>query len=114
MPFSVLGSNFDGCFQTAYIGKVPYYDMHITENRAATVLIKCEAELKSDMDYDLLGWAVGEACELRVPALIGIGKPTTSQLVKMNSALNTGGQVRMYHIPGFTPEAPTEEAAFPR
>ncbi|MBN2239861.1 MAG: DUF521 domain-containing protein [Dehalococcoidales bacterium] len=111
---AVLGarSNFDGCFHTAYLSKVPEYDMHITENRAATVLVKCEAELKYDMDYDLLGWAVGEMLGLKVPALTGIGRPKTNQLVKMNSALNTGGQVRMYHIPGMTPEAPTLEAAF--
>ncbi|MEE8414039.1 MAG: aconitase X catalytic domain-containing protein [Dehalococcoidales bacterium] len=111
---AVLGarSNFDGCFHTAYLGKVPYYDMHLTENRAATVLIHCEAELKRDMDYDLFGWAVGETLGLKVPAFVGIGRPTTTQLVKMNSALNTGGQVRMYHIPGMTPEAPTLEAAF--
>lgn len=64
------------------------------------------------MDFDLFGWAVGEAAGLEVPALAGIGRPTTSQLVKMNSALNTGGNVRMYHIPGVTPEAPTLEAAF--
>lgn len=111
---AVLGSpsNFDGCFQTAYLGKVPEYDMHIAANRAATVLVRCEAELTRDMDYDLFGWAVGEALGLKVPAFVDIGRPTTSQLVKMNSALNTGGQVRMYHIPGMTPEAPTLEAAF--
>jgi hypothetical protein len=111
---AILGSrsNFDGCFQTAYLGKAPMYDMHITENRAATALVRCEAELKRDMDYDLFGWAVGEALGLKVPAFTGIGRPTTSQLVKMNSALNTAGQVRMYHIPGMTPEAPTLEAAF--
>jgi predicted aconitase len=111
---AILGarSNFDGCFQTAYLAKAPYYDMHITENRAATVLVRCEAELKRDMDYDLFGWAVGETLGLKVPAFSGIGRPTTAQLVKMNSALNTGGQVRMYHIPGMTPEAPTLEAAF--
>lgn len=111
---AVLGarSNFDGCFQTAYLGKVPEYDMHLDENRAATILIECEAALKRDMDFDLFGWAVGEACSLEVPALAGIGKPTTSQLLKMNSALNTGGNVRMYHIPGVTPEAPTLESAF--
>lgn len=111
---AVLGAraNFDGCFQTAYLGKVPEYDMHLDENRAATVLVECKTELRKDMDYDLFGWAVGEALGLRVPALIGIGHPTTSQLVKMDSALNTGGQVRMYHIPGVTPEAPTIEAAF--
>ncbi|NLM52873.1 MAG: DUF521 domain-containing protein [Firmicutes bacterium] len=111
---AILGArtNFDGCFHTAYLGKVPAYDMHLDENRRATVLVKCETELKSDIDYDLFGWAVGEAVNLEVPAIVGIGKPTTSQLVKMNSALNTGGQVRMYHIPGLTPEAPTVEAAF--
>ncbi len=111
---AILGSrsNFDGCFQTAYLGKAPAYDMHLTENRAATVLVQCEAELKRDMDYDLSGWAVGETLGLKVPAFVNIGRPNTTQLVKMNSALNTGGQVRMYHIPGMTPEAPTLEAAF--
>ncbi len=111
---AVLGarSNFDGCFQTAYLGKVPAYDMHLDENRTATVLVEFTDKMKTDMDYDLFGWAVGEAVGLEVPAFMGIGKPTTSQLVKMNSSLNTGGQVRMYHIPGMTPEAPTLEAAF--
>lgn len=111
---AVLGarSNFDGCFQTAYLGKVPAYDMHLDENRLGTVLVESEGILGTDMDYDLFGWAVGEAAGLEVPVLLNIGKPTTSQLVKMNSALNTGGQVRMYHIPGVTPEAPTLEAAF--
>ena len=68
---AILGSpsNFDGCFQTAYLGKVPAYDMHLKENRAATVLVRCETELKKDMDYDLFGWAVGEALGLKVPAL---------------------------------------------
>ena len=34
---AVLGarSNFDGCFQTAYLGKVPAYDLHLDENRIA-------------------------------------------------------------------------------
>lgn len=111
---AILGSrsNFDGCFQTAYLGKVPAYDMHLDENRVATVFVECACDLRTNMDYDLFGWAVGEACGLEVPALVGIGKPTTSQIVKMNSSLNSGGQVRMYHIPGITPEAPTLEAAF--
>ena len=111
---AVLGArtNFDGCFQTAYLGKVPYYDLHITEKRAATVLVRYEGELKSDMEYELFAWAAGEALGNKVPAFLNIGIPTVSQLVKMNSALNTGGQVRMYHIPGVTPEASTLEAAF--
>ena len=74
--------------------------------------MECTADLKRDMDYDLFGWAVGEAVGMDVPAFVGIGKPTTSQYLKMNSALATGGQVYMYHIPGVTPEAPTLDAAF--
>ena len=110
---AVLGarSNFDGCFQTAYLGKVPAYDLHLDEKRIADVLVECTAELKRDMDYDLFGWAAGEAVALDVPVFVGIGKPTTTQFVKMNSALATAGQVYMYHIPGVTPEAPTLDAA---
>jgi len=111
---AILGArtNFDGCFQTAYLGKVPAYDMHLDENRVATVLVESEEVPRNDMEYDLFGWVVGERVGMEVPALVNIGKPTLSQLVKMNSTLNTSGQVRMYHIPGVTPEAPTLEAAF--
>ncbi len=111
---AVLGAraNFDGCFQTAYLGKVPKYDLHLDENRAATVLCTYEGKLSTDMDYDLFGWAASEKLGMKVPAFLNIGRPTVSQLVKMNSSLNTGGQVRMYHIPGITPEASTLEAAF--
>ena len=110
---AILGarSNLDGCFEAAYLGKIPAYDMHLEENRKATRLVECKVDLRSDMDYELFGWAVGEAVGIEVPCIIGIGKPTTTQIVKMNAALNTGGQVRMYHAPGLTPEAPTIEHA---
>jgi predicted aconitase len=109
---AVLGArtNFDGCFQSAYLGKIPYYDLHVPEKRLATVLVQAEKALRNDMEYDLFGWAVGEACGMDVPAIVGVGSPKVNQLVKMNSALCTGGQVRMYHIVGVTPEAPTLEA----
>jgi predicted aconitase len=111
---AVLGArtNFDGCFQTAYLGKVPYYDLHVTENRAATVLVEFKGDLLCDMDWELFGWAAGEYLGNKVPAFTGLGRPTVTQLVKLNGALNTGGQVRMYHIPGVTPEASCLESAF--
>ncbi len=111
---AILGArtNYDGCFETAYLGKVPAYDMHLDKNRKATCLVECKVELNDDIDYDLFGWAVGEAVGVEVPAIVGIGKPTTSQLIKMNAEMSTSGQVRMYHVPGLTPEAPTLEEAF--
>lgn len=89
-------TNFDGGFQTAYLGKTPYYDLHITEKRAATVLVNFEGELNVDMDWELFGWAAGEALGNKIPAFTGVPRPTVTQLVKMNGALNTGGQV---HVP---------------
>ncbi|MDR0936700.1 MAG: aconitase X catalytic domain-containing protein [Oscillospiraceae bacterium] len=111
---AVLGArtNIDGSFATCYLGKAPYYDMHVTENRRATVLVKSERLIKSDTEWDVFGFAVGEECGLAVPCLTGTAKPTTTQFCKLNSAMNTGGAVRMYHIPGSTPEAPDISAAF--
>jgi predicted aconitase len=110
---AVLGarSNFDGWFQSAYLGKIPKYDLHLDENRAASAVVTAESTPASDMEYELFGWAAAEQLEMRVPALLNLGKPTVSRLVKLNSALTSGGQVRMYHIPGVTPEASSLEAA---
>jgi predicted aconitase len=112
---AILGAkvNFDlgGEFAIAYTAKAPAYDMRVDENRIATCWVKCTTTLSTNMDYDLFGWAVGEAVNVEVPVITGIGTPTQTQLLKMNTELNTGGQVRMYHIPGLTPEASSVEAA---
>ena len=110
---AVLGGrvNLDGSFSTCFLGKAPYYGMHITENRHATVLIKTERPIDTELQWDVLGFAVGELSELAVPAITGTVNATTSKIVKINSSLNTGGSVPMYHIPGVTPEAPTVEFA---
>jgi hypothetical protein len=111
---AVLGArtNIDGSFATCFLGKAPYYDMHVTENRYATVLVKTQRLIKSDLEWDVFGFAVGEECGVAVPCLTGTAKPTTTQFMKLNSGMNTGGAVRMYHIPGSTPEAFNQEMAF--
>lgn len=110
---AVLGarSNIDGSFATCFLGKAPYYDMHITENRYADTLVKTERLIQTNLEWDVFGFAVGEDVGVHVPVLTGTAKPTTTQFMKLNSAMNTGGAVRMYHIPGSTPEAPTLEYA---
>jgi predicted aconitase len=104
-------SNIDGSFASAFLGKAPYYGMHVTENRHATVVIDTERKIQTDIEWDVLGFAVGEECRLAVPALVNTGKPTTTQYQKFNTAANTGGSIAMYHVPGSTPEAPTLEFA---
>ena len=111
---AILGAraNIDGNFASCFLGKAAYYGMHITENRYATVLVKTERTIASDVEWDVFGFAVGEEVGIDVPALTGTAKPTTTQICKLNSAMNTGGSISMYHIPGTTPEAPDLEAAF--
>ncbi|MDR3310081.1 MAG: aconitase X catalytic domain-containing protein [Oscillospiraceae bacterium] len=111
---AVLGArtNIDGSFATCYLGKAPYYDMHVTENRRATVLVKTERLIRTNIEWDILGFAVGEDCGLAVPCITGTAKPNTLQFCKLNAAMNTGGAIRMYHIPGSTPEARTVGEAF--
>jgi predicted aconitase len=115
MPYcnATLGArtNIDGTLATAILGKAPYYGMHITENRLGTILVKTDRLIHTDMEWDVLGFAVGEACDVEVPVVTGTARPTTTQYQKFNSACQTGGAVSMYHLPGFTPEAPTIEHA---
>ncbi|MDR3294391.1 MAG: aconitase X catalytic domain-containing protein [Clostridiales Family XIII bacterium] len=111
---AVLGarSNLDGNFASCFLGKTAYYGNHITENRRATVLVKSERMIASDLEWDLYGFVTGELCGISVPCLTGTAKPMTTAFMRLNSAMNTGGAITMYHIPGSTPEAPTIEAAF--
>ena len=115
MPYcnATLGArtNFDGCFATCFLGKAPYYNLHVTENRYGTVLVETDRTIRTDMEFDVYGFAIGEACAVDVPVVTGTVKPTTSQFEKFNSAVSTGGAVHMYHMPGITPEAPTLEFA---
>ncbi len=110
---AVLGArtNFDGTFATCFLGKAPYYGMHVTENRYGTVVVKTERTIHTDMEWDVFGFATGAEVHCDVPVLTGTAKPTTTQFQKLNSAIHTGGGVPMYHIPGSTPEAPTLEWA---
>jgi predicted aconitase len=115
MPYcnATLGArtNFDGTLATCLLGKAPYYDMHITENRLGTVLIETDRLISTDVEFDVYGFAVGEASDVEVPVVLGTARPTTTQYQKFNSACSSGGAVRMYHFPGITPEAPTIEYA---
>lgn len=115
MPYcnATLGArtNIDGTLATAILGKAPYYGMHLTENRLGTILVETDRLIHTDMEFDVYGFAVGEACDVEVPVVTGTTRPTTTQYQKFNSACQTGGAVSMYHMPGYTPEAPTIEFA---
>ncbi len=95
------------------IGATPEYGMHLKENRKGTVLVKVEADLKDSYSYSLLGQYVGKKVGYDIPVFVGMPKrPTTDQYINLCAMLNVTGAIPMFHIPGFTVGAETEEEAF--
>ncbi len=114
---SVIGAmgNIEGIESTlaaAITGKIPYAEFHIPENRKAKVIFQVEATLRSQADFDALGYYVGEELEnmdlsLDVPILTGLNpaQATQDHLKGMGAAMATSGAVQLYHINEITPEA---------
>lgn len=82
------------------------------ENRKGEILVRVEADLKNDFDYQMLGYVTPKFTGFKIPVFTGIKNPSKEALMNLGAQLNTGGNVALYHIAGFTPEAPTIEAAF--
>jgi len=96
----------------AVTGVVPYYGYLLDENRAGQALIKVDADMEDDFDYQMLGYLVPELIGFRIPVFTGLDRPSPEALMNLGAQLNTSGNVAIYHIVGFTPEAQTLEAAF--
>ena len=105
------GANSALC--AAITGMVPEYGLLFDENRKAEILVDVQADVKTDFDYQILGWCYPEKYKgLEVPVFKGIKeRPTPEGFMNFGAQLNTSGCVSMYHIAGITPEAPTVEAA---
>jgi predicted aconitase len=115
---SVLGArtNCEGGASTgaaALTGKIPYWGLHLPENRHATHVVRSTSRVETFQDWGMFGYFVGEAVQEARPAVIGdLGQPDLADLKHFGAATATSGGVELYHLPGITPEAPTLEAAF--
>ncbi len=115
---SVLGArtNVEGKESTgaaALTGRIPYWGLHLPENRHANRLIRVEAEVDDMADWGVLGYFTGFAVEENRPAFERLThQPNLMKLKHFGAAAASSGGVEIYHMPGITPEAPTMEAAF--
>ncbi|MBR6739341.1 MAG: aconitase X catalytic domain-containing protein [Oscillospiraceae bacterium] len=95
----------------AITGYVPEYGLLLDENRRGDILVHVEADMKSAYEYHLLGM-MGDKIGEGIPIFTGLPKVITPEALRnLGAQLNTSGAYGMYHIVGFTPEAPTLEAA---
>lgn len=92
-------------------GRVPRYGFHLDRNRKATYQVNVQIDLKDDKDFAALGYYVGKRVGSEVPVFTGIHRrPTLENYKALCAALASSGAVALFHIVGFTPEAPTLES----
>jgi predicted aconitase len=114
---AVLGArtNVEGKESTgaaALTGRIPYWGLHLPENRRASRLIAVEVEVDDMAEWGVLGYFTGFEVEEDIPAFRGLThQPGLMKLKHFGAAAASSGGVEMYHMPGITPEAPTLEAA---
>ena len=104
------GANSALC--AAITGFVPEYGLLLEENRKGDILVEVKANMKTDYEYHILGMC-GKKIGPGIPVFTGLpSEISPAALTNLGAELNTSGAYGMYHIVGFTPEAPTISAAF--
>jgi predicted aconitase len=101
----------------ALTGRVPYYGLHVGENRRATVLIELPDPAELGMEAGSIcvavGHVIGQRCGDRIPAISGLPSDTTEDDLKaLGAVAASSGAVAMFHAIGITPEARTQDEAF--
>ena len=114
---SVLGAcdNREGAqssFASGLTGRTPYYGMHIPENRRGQVLVKILDKPDGYAEYSAIGAYVGDRITEKIAVYDGFENPSNEELSTLGAAMACTGGVPMFHAVGYTPEAPTAEAAF--
>lgn len=83
----------------AVTGRVPAYGYHLDENRKAKYVVEVEMDLKTDLDYAMLGYYTGTTVGKEVPVFDGITRrPTLENLKALSAAIASSGAVALYHI----------------
>ncbi|WP_244829778.1 aconitase X catalytic domain-containing protein [Caballeronia sp. TF1N1] len=99
----------------AITGRVPHAGLHVTENRAARVVIEApdlNASSHRDADFATLGFLLGGEAGATVAAITGLpGDTSEDELKALGAAAASSGSVALFHAVGITPEAPTLDAA---
>jgi predicted aconitase len=120
---SVLGARTEryGDFldiSAALTGRVPAVGLHLSENRKGQVRFVLADDIpervrRRDAFWPLLGYAVGERAQYRIPVVEGLpADASADQLKSFLAAAASSGAVALAHLVGITPEAPDLVTAF--
>ena len=105
---SVIGAktNREGgpsALAAAFVGKTPYYGLHLDENRIPNIHVQVDSSLKKLSDFGALGYSIGTKAENKIPYLTGIHKADVDELKSFSASIVTYGSKPLYYIEGITP-----------
>lgn len=107
---SVIGAktNKEGgpsALAAAFIGKTPYYGLHLNANRVPDVHVQVNTELKKLPDWGALGYAIGKKAENKIPYITGVKQADLDELKSFCASIVTYGAKPLFYMQGITPAA---------
>lgn len=104
---------FESAGAAMLTGKIPNWGYHLDENRKGHYLVHLEYDVRSSVDWGLLGYSTGWIVREQIPVFDGVKQhPDLQRLMLCSAAGASSGGVEMFHVVGVTPEASTLEEAF--
>jgi hypothetical protein len=105
---SVIGAktNREGgpsALSAAFVGKTPYYGLHLEENRVPDTHVDVKAKLKKLSDWGALGYSIGKKAENKIPYITGIKDVDLDELKTFCASVVTYGSKPLFYMKGITP-----------
>ncbi|MEJ2281047.1 MAG: aconitase X catalytic domain-containing protein [Candidatus Bathyarchaeota archaeon] len=105
---SVIGAktNREGgpsALAAAFVGKTPYYGLHLDKNRIPDIHVKVDANISKFSDWGALGYCIGKGCQNKIPYITGIKEASVDELKSFCASVVTFGSKPLFYISGITP-----------
>jgi len=105
---SVIGAktNREGgpsALAAAFVGKTPYYGLHLDENRVPDTHVDVKAKLTKISDWGALGYCIGKQVQNKIPYITGINDVSLDELKSFCASVVTFGSKPLFYIKGITP-----------
>jgi len=105
---SVIGAktNREGgpsALAAAFVGKTPYYGLHLEENRVPDTHVDVRAKLTKFSDWGALGYCIGKQVQNKIPYITGINDVSLDELKSFCASVVTFGSKPLFYMKGITP-----------
>ena len=105
---SVIGAktNREGgpsALAAAFVGKTPYYGLHLDKNRVPDIHVEVTADLEKFSDWGALGYCIGTQVPAKIPYITGIKDANVDVLKTFCASVVTFGSKPLFYMQGITP-----------